>query len=172
MRVTRVGAGGHTDQAHHPHEPLHTLAIHGLPNTIQRHGYPSAPVKGGLSLWVINVSHPFLALQSALWRIRFFPIVLSCSDHNSIFRHSWPEFWIHYSRLVPIPKVARTINNHLWDILNAIMVQASNGVSESMNSRIQGLKVRSRGFRNKNRYIQAICFHFGGLDLYPEGVRR
>jgi len=86
----------------------------------------------------------------------------------------WKQWyaWAIRSRLAPIKKVARTIKKHLWGILNAIMLQASNGASESMNSRIQGLKVRSRGFRNKARYIQAIYFHFGGLDLYPEGARR
>jgi len=86
----------------------------------------------------------------------------------------WKQWyaWAIRSRLAPIKKVARTIKKHLWGILNAIVLQASNGASESMNSRIQGLKVRSRGFRNKVRYIQAIYFHFGGLDLYPEGVRR
>lgn len=57
-------------------------------------------------------------------------------------------------------------------ILNAVLLQASNGASESMNSRIQGIKIRSRGFRSKARYIQAIYFHFGGLALYPEGVGR
>ena len=86
----------------------------------------------------------------------------------------WKQWytWAIRSRLTPVKKVARTIKKHLWGILNAIMLQASNGASESMNSRIQGLKVRSRGFRNKARYIQAIYFHFGGLDLYPEGVCR
>ena len=86
----------------------------------------------------------------------------------------WKQWyaWAIRSRLAPIQKVARTIKNHLWGILNAIVLQASNGASESMNSRIQGLKIRSRGFRNKTRYIQAIYFHFGGLDLYPEGVHR
>ncbi len=86
----------------------------------------------------------------------------------------WKQWyaWAIRSRLGPIKKVARTIKKHLWGILNAIMLQASNGASESMNSRIQGLKVRSRGFRNKARYIQAIYFHCGGLDLYPEGVCR
>jgi len=80
--------------------------------------------------------------------------------------------WAIRSRLAPIKKVARIIKKHLWGILNAVLLQASNGASESMNSRIQGIKIRSRGFRNKARYIQAIYFHFGGLDLYPEGVRR
>ena len=36
-------------------------------------------------------------------------------------------------------------------------------------SRIKMLKIRSRGFRNKARYKNAIYFHLGGLDLYPEG---
>jgi len=85
----------------------------------------------------------------------------------------WKQWyaWAIRSRLGPVKKVARTIKKHLWGILNAILLQASNGASESMNSRIQGLKSRSRGFRNKKRSIQAIYFHFGGLDLYPEGVR-
>jgi len=29
------------------------------------------------------------------------------------------------------------------------------------------VKVRSRGFRNKERFKTAIYFHLGGLDLYP-----
>ncbi|MBA3614079.1 MAG: transposase, partial [Nitrospirales bacterium] len=78
--------------------------------------------------------------------------------------------WAICSRLCPIKKVARIIKKHLWGILNAVLLQASNGASESMNSRIQGIKIRGRGFRNKQRYIQAIYFHFGGLELYPEGV--
>ncbi len=86
----------------------------------------------------------------------------------------WKQWyaWAIRSRLGPIKKVARIIKKHLWGILNAVLLQASNGASESMNSRIQGIKTRSRGFRNKQRYIQAIYFHFGGLDLYPEGVCR
>ena len=86
----------------------------------------------------------------------------------------WKQWyaWAIRSRLAPIKKVARTIKKHLWGILNAVLLQASNGAAESMNSRIQGLKIRSRGFRNKTRYIHAIYFHFGGLDLYPEGVHR
>jgi len=36
------------------------------------------------------------------------------------------------------------------------------------NSRIKMVKVRSRGFGNKDRFKSAIYFHLGGLDLYPE----
>jgi len=58
-----------------------------------------------------------------------------------------------------------------WAIINAIVLKADNGHAESMNSKIQMLKIRARGFRNKERFKTAIYFHLGGLDLYPEGVR-
>jgi transposase len=71
-----------------------------------------------------------------------------------------------------VKKVARTIKEHLWGIVNAIILKANNSTSESINSRIKTIKIRSRGFRNKARYKNAIYFHLGGLDLYPDGVLR
>ncbi len=80
--------------------------------------------------------------------------------------------WAVRSRLEPIKKVARTIKKHLWGILNAIVLKVSNGPAEGLNRRIKMIKVRSRGFRNKDRFANAIYFHLGGLDLYPEAVMR
>ena len=40
-----------------------------------------------------------------------------------------------------------------------------NGHAESMNARIQRIKQRSCGFRNRERFRNASYFHFG-LDLY------
>lgn len=80
--------------------------------------------------------------------------------------------WAFRSRLPQIRKVAWTIKKHLWGILNAIVLKADNGLAESINSRIQMIKVRSRGFRNKERFRTAIYFHLGGLDLYPDAVRK
>ena len=86
----------------------------------------------------------------------------------------WKQWlsWAFRSRLEPVRKVARTIKEHLWGILNAIILKANNRASESINSRIKTIKIRSRGFRNKARYKNAIYFHLGGLDLYPDGVVR
>ena len=67
-------------------------------------------------------------------------------------------------------KVAKTIKKHLWGILNAIVLKVSNGPAEGINSRIKAIKVRSHGFRNKERFANAIYFHLGGLDLYPEAI--
>ena len=80
--------------------------------------------------------------------------------------------WAVRCRLEPIKKVARTINKHLWGIINAIVLKADNGGAESINSRIKMIKVRSRGFRNKERFRNAIYFHLGGLDLYPTMIKQ
>lgn len=86
----------------------------------------------------------------------------------------WQQWlsWAMRSRLEPIKEVAKTIKTHLWGILNAIVLKVSNGPAEGLNSRIKMIKVRSRGFRNKTRFANAIYFHLGGLDLYPQGVVR
>ncbi len=87
-------------------------------------------------------------------------------------RKGWEQWlsWAVRSRLKPIKEVARTIKEHLWGILNAIILKVSNGPAEGINSRIKMIKVRSRGFRNKERFANAIYFHLGGLDLYPESL--
>ena len=88
-------------------------------------------------------------------------------------RKGWKRWlsWAARSRLAPVQAVARTIKKHLWGILNAVVRKVSNGPAEGLNSRIQTIKIRSRGFRNKQRFAHAIYFHLGGLDLYPKGVR-
>lgn len=89
-------------------------------------------------------------------------------------RKGWEQWlsWAVRSRLEPIKDVARTIKEHLWGILNAVVLKVSNGPAEGPNSRIKMIKVRSRGFRNKERFANAIYFHLGGLNLYPEGLVR
>ena len=81
----------------------------------------------------------------------------------------WWLSWAVRSRLEPIKKVARTIKEHLWGILNAIALKVSTGPAKGLNSRIKMIKLRNPGFRNKDRFANAIYFHLGGLDLYPEG---
>lgn len=75
--------------------------------------------------------------------------------------------WASRCRLRPMTTVARTIKRYLWGIINAVTLKATTARSESINGRIQTVKRRSRGFRNKENYIAAIYFHLGGLDLYP-----
>ena len=76
--------------------------------------------------------------------------------------------WAQRCRLAPMQAVAKVIKRHLWGILNAIVLKSHNGHSESMNSRIQRIKRQACGFRSRERFRNAIYFHCGGLNLYPE----
>ena len=69
-------------------------------------------------------------------------------------------------------KVATTLSKHLWGIINAVVLKADNSHAESINSRVKTVKLRARGFRNKQRFRDAIYFHLGGLDLYPAVIHR
>ena len=85
---------------------------------------------------------------------------------------AWDQWfaWAQRSRLAPMKKVAMTLKEHLWGILNAMRLGVHNGHAESTNARIQRIKARACGFRNRERFRTAIYFHCGGLDLKPEGV--
>lgn len=71
------------------------------------------------------------------------------------------------SRIEPIKKAARMIRDHLWGIVNAMVLQITNAASESVNSKVQRIKRAACGFRSRDRFRNAIMFHLGGLDLYP-----
>ena len=71
------------------------------------------------------------------------------------------------SRLKPMKTAARSIKKNLWGIVNAIVLNATNAMAESVNSKIKLLKVKARGYRNQARDKVAILFHHGGLNLYP-----
>lgn len=78
--------------------------------------------------------------------------------------------WALDCGLEPVARAARMVRDHLWGIVNAVILRATNGPAEGLNSRIKTVKVRSRGFRNRERFANAIYFHLGGLDLYPDSV--
>lgn len=85
-------------------------------------------------------------------------------------RKAWLKWlaWAQRSRLKPMREVAKTIKRHLEGILTAIVLNASNAHAESINSCIQRIKAMACGFRNRVRFRNAIYFHLGGLNLYPQ----
>jgi len=76
--------------------------------------------------------------------------------------------WAIRSRLQPVKTAAASIKKNLWGIVNAIIHNKNNAGAEGINSQIKVLKVKARGFKNKERFKASIMFHFGGLDLYPK----
>jgi transposase len=75
--------------------------------------------------------------------------------------------WAIRSRLAPIKQLARMLRRHWANIQTFFTHRLTNAGAESMNSKIQKIKILARGFRNRERFRMAIYFHLGGLDLYP-----
>jgi transposase len=79
-------------------------------------------------------------------------------------------YWATHSRLKPMIAAAKTIHRHLANVLTYFEHRITNAVSEGLNSKIQTIKKRAYGFRNKENFKTAIYFHCGGLDLYPASL--
>jgi transposase len=71
------------------------------------------------------------------------------------------------SRLEHVKRVARLINKHLWGIGTAMALRTTNAASESVNAKVLRVQRNACGFRNGERFRNAILFHLGRLDLYP-----
>ena len=116
-----------------------------------------------------------LALRTArAWALKEFAMTLWGYVRRGWALRAWKGWlsWAQRCRLQPMVETARTIRNHLWGIINAIVLQVTSAGSESLNAKIQKLKRWACGFRSRNRFKTAILFHFGGLDLYPMSVGR
>ena len=59
-------------------------------------------------------------------------------------------------RLEPVKRVARMIKRHLDGIVTAMVQGVSNARAESINAGVQKLKYMARGFRNRERFRNAI----------------
>ena len=79
---------------------------------------------------------------------------------------SWYRSVIH-TKLDPMKKVARTIKDRLQNVVTYCTHGITNAVAEGINSKIQAVKRRVGGYRNRNNFKIAIYFYCGGLNLYP-----
>lgn len=85
-------------------------------------------------------------------------------EEAEIALKSWGS-WAVRSRLEPIKKFWRTVQNH-WDgILNYFDTRLTAGISEGINSRIQEIKRRGRGYRNIDNFISLIYLSMSNLDI-------
>ena len=73
--------------------------------------------------------------------------------------------WMMRSRLDPMKAVARMIKNHWEDILNYFDTRFTNAILEGLNSVIQNIKARARGFRNDEYFTTVIYLVCGEIDL-------
>ena len=142
-------------------------------------------LKGTRYYWLQNPDHmdeqrwnQFASLRESTlktaraWAIKELAMSLWNYARRGWAKRAWKRWlgWALRSRLEPIRAAAKSIRKYLWGILNAIVLEATNAKAEGMNSKIQMIKRRACGFRNRERFKTAIYFHLGGLDLYPRGI--
>ena len=72
-----------------------------------------------------------------------------------------------HSRLEPMKELARLIRRHFAEIIAYFEHQYTNAVLEGVNSVIQNVKRRARGFRNMDYFATIIYLTCGKLDLKP-----
>lgn len=88
------------------------------------------------------------------------------STEATAYFNDWYRSVIH-TNLEPMKKVARTIKERLPNVVSYCTHGITNAVAEGINSKIQAVKRRVGGYRNKENYKTAIFFYCGGLDLHP-----
>lgn len=78
--------------------------------------------------------------------------------------------WLVRSRLSPMKKFASLLKNHWQEILNYFDHRYTNAILEGMNSIIQNIKRRARGFRNDEYFKTMIYLGCGKLNLNIGGI--
>ena len=73
--------------------------------------------------------------------------------------------WMTRSRLEPMKEFARQIRRHWRDILAYFDHPYANAILEGLNSVIQNVKTRARGFKNMDYFSTMIYLTCGKLDL-------
>ena len=101
------------------------------------------------------------------WRMKETAATLWDYCYMGVAENNWKSLlsWMMRSRIEEMNKVAGTVRNCFWGILNAIRLKTSNGMVEAKNNCIQRIKRIACGFKNKSRFMISILFHLGGLDM-------
>jgi transposase len=73
--------------------------------------------------------------------------------------------WAVRSRLEPVKNFAKMVKAHFQGILRYFITRLTSGAVEGINSRIQEIKRRARGFRNASNFITMIYLETGGLKF-------
>lgn len=71
--------------------------------------------------------------------------------------------WMRRLRLEPMKNVASTLKNHKEQILNYFENKYTNAILEGLNSIIQNVKRKARGFRNTQNFILMIYLVTGDI---------
>ncbi|MEH5153380.1 transposase, partial [Escherichia coli] len=69
------------------------------------------------------------------------------------------------SDITMMKNATKTIGKRLYGILNAMRHRVSNGNAEALNSKLRLLRIKARGYRNRERFKLGVMFHYGKLNM-------
>jgi transposase len=120
-----------------------------------------------------NLLREIVTRVGKAWALKEAAMDLWALHHAGVADRNFKRWfhWARCSRLEPIRRVALMIKRHWANIRTYFRHRITNAGIEGLNSKIQMVKFRARGFRNRERFRNAIYFHCGGLDLYPARAR-
>ena len=73
--------------------------------------------------------------------------------------------WAVRSRLGPVKVFARMVKSHFAGIMRYFYTRLTSGLIEGINSRVQEIKRRARGFRNIGHFIDMMYLETAGLEF-------
>lgn len=97
-------------------------------------------------------------------RLNFQELWNQTPENAEAFLKKW-YFWATHSRLEPIKEAAYTLKRHWNGILRWFKSRINNGILEGINSLIQAIKARARGYRTTRNLITMIYLIAGKLEL-------
>lgn len=99
-------------------------------------------------------------------RVELQDIYEQCEDRESAdARQKKLCTWMMHSRLEQMKDFCRLIRDHWDEILNYFDYKYTNAILEGMNSIIQNVKCRARGFRNIEYFKTMIYLNCSKLDI-------
>lgn len=138
-------------------------------------------LKGSRYIWLKNLNNLTLRQQNDLKILstenkhlaKAYQMKLTFQDmYRNIFDIQVAEIalkkwlsWAVRSRLEPIKKFAKMIKSHYSGVLQYFKSRLTAGLTEGINSRIQEIKRRAKGFRNIDYFISMIYLEVGNLKI-------
>jgi transposase len=177
------GAGKHLPDAHITFDKFHVIqALNKAQDEVRRMEQKHNPLLANSRyIWLKNPENLTAKQKEALETLRYenlktakvYQMKLTFQD---IYRTiSEPEAaeaainkwlsWAVRSRLDPIKRFAKMVKTHFPGIMRYFTSGLTTGTMEGINSRIQQIKRRARGFRNTDNFITMIYLEAAGLDL-------
>lgn len=181
-RAFKKGVAEHLPTAENVFDRFHVMKLvnEALDNIRQQEQKDNPLLKGSRYAWLHNpetaTENQTKQLESLtklnLKTVRAYQIRLALRDiyelrdvnQAEIALKKW-YFWATHSRIDAMIKIAKTIKEH-WDgVLAFFKSRIANGLAEGINSVIQTIKRRARGYKNTDNFITMIYLNCSRLNF-------